>query len=315
MIDMENVIVVIGPTASGKTKLSISLAKEFNGEIISADSMQIYKHMDIGTAKPTLEERNGIRHYLMDEVLPSSDFSVAEFKNLAYDYIEQILKKGKVPIVVGGTGLYINSLIHNIEFSKTNSDFAYRKKLQDEANHKGNEHLHNKLKSVDPKTAEKLHINDTKRIIRALEVFHLTGNTIFYYNELSMKESPKYNFITIGLKVDRQVLYERINARVEKMIDEGLLKEVEKLVCLGYDKYCVPMQGIGYKEILSLLNGQITFEDAVAIIKQSTRRYAKRQNTWFKRLESVQWFDVTNSLEEEKIIQKIKYVLATNKNI
>lgn len=312
---MENVIVVIGPTASGKTKLSISLAKEFNGEIISADSMQIYKHMDIGTAKPTLEERNGIRHYLMDEVLPSSDFSVAEFKNLAYDYIEQILKKGKVPIVVGGTGLYINSLIHNIEFSKTNSDFAYRKKLQDEANHKGNEHLHNKLKSVDPKTAEKLHINDTKRIIRALEVFHLTGNTIFYYNELSMKESPKYNFITIGLKVDRQVLYERINARVEKMIDEGLLKEVEKLVCLGYDKYCVPMQGIGYKEILSLLNGQITFEDAVAIIKQSTRRYAKRQNTWFKRLESVQWFDVTNSLEEEKIIQKIKYVLATNKNI
>ncbi len=312
---MENVIVIVGPTASGKTKLSIALAKELSGEIISADSMQIYKYMDIGTAKPTIEEREGIKHYLMDEVLPSSDFSVAQFKTIAYKYIEQILKKGKTPIVVGGTGLYINSLIYNIEFSKTNSDLVYRKKLQDEALDKGNEYLYNRLKNVDAKTAQKLHLNDTKRIIRALEVFHVTGNTISYYNELSKNKCPKYNFIIMGLNVDRQVLYERINLRVEKMLDEGLLKEVEKLVDLGYDKYCVPMQGIGYKEMLSFMNGEVNLNEAVDMIKKATRRYAKRQNTWFKRLDNAKWFDATNNLEKEKIIQNIKYDLATSKDI
>lgn len=312
---MENVIVIVGPTASGKTKLSIALAKELGGEIISADSMQIYKYMDIGTAKPTNEEREGIKHYLMDEVLPSSDFSVAQFKTLAYKYIEEILEKGKTPIVVGGTGLYINSLIYNIEFSKTTSDLVYRKKLQDEAFDKGHEYLYNMLQNVDAKTAKKLHVNDTKRIIRALEVFHVTGNTISYYNELSKNKSPEYNFIILGLKVDRQVLYERINLRVEKMFDEGLLKEVEKLVDLGYDKYCVPMQGIGYKEMLSFVNGEVNLNEAMDMIKQATRRYAKRQNTWFKRLDNVKWFDVTNNLEEEKIIQNIKYDLATSKDI
>lgn len=315
MINMENVIVIVGPTASGKTKLSIALAKELSGEIISADSMQIYKYMDIGTAKPTIEEREGIKHYLMDEVLPSSDFSVAQFKTIAYKYIEQILKKGKTPIVVGGTGLYINSLIYNIEFSKTNSDLVYRKKLQDEALDKGNEYLYNRLKNVDAKTAQKLHLNDTKRIIRALEVFHVTGNTISYYNELSKNKCPKYNFIIMGLNVDRQVLYERINLRVEKMLDEGLLKEVEKLVDLGYDKYCVPMQGIGYKEMLSFMNGEVNLNEAVDMIKKATRRYAKRQNTWFKRLDNAKWFDATNNLEKEKIIQNIKYDLATSKDI
>lgn len=309
---MKNVIVIVGPTASGKTKLSISLAKKLNGEIISSDSMQIYKYMDIGTAKPKLEEQDGINHYLIDEVLPSVDFSVAQFKELAYKYIEKILAKGKVPIVVGGTGLYINSLIYNIKFSKTKQDLEYRKKLLEEAKSKGNSYLHNKLKNVDIKTAQRLHVNDIKRIIRALEVFHLTGNTMHYYNKLSRQLNAKYKFTIVGLKLDRNVLCDRINFRVNRMIEEGLLKEVEKLVCLGYDKYCVPMQGIGYKELLSFLNEEITLNEAVELIKQGTRRYAKRQMTWFKKLENVDWIDVTNGLEEEKIIEKIKYLLATN---
>ncbi|HHW47441.1 MAG TPA: tRNA (adenosine(37)-N6)-dimethylallyltransferase MiaA, partial [Clostridiaceae bacterium] len=239
---MDNVIVIIGPTASGKTSLSIELAKDLNGEIVSADSMQIYRYMDIGTAKPDEEERQGIKHYLIDEVNPDEEFSVARFQQLAYKYIDQILRKGKLPIVVGGTGLYINSLLYNINFSETVSDWKLRERLKNEAKEKGNAYIHDMLKKIDPEAAAKIHPNDVKRVIRAIEVYEHTKKTISYHQKVSRLEPPKYNYIKIGLRMDRQKLYDRINKRVDLMIEKGLVREIEKLVELGYDKNSVAMQ-------------------------------------------------------------------------
>lgn len=311
---MKNVIVIIGPTASGKTSLSIKLAKEINGEIISADSMQIYKHMDIGTAKPTMEEREGIPHYLLDEVLPNEEFSVAKFKDLALEHIEEIMKRGKVPIVVGGTGLYINSLLHNINFSQITTDWEYREKLSKEGEEFGNEYLFNKLKEVDPISAKKIHLNDTKRIIRALEVHEATGKPISQHQEMSRLKPSSYHFTFLGLTMDREVLYDRINKRVDKMMEEGLLQEVKGFMEKGFHHYNIPMQAIGYKELVDYLNEKNTFDEAVENIKQGTRRYAKRQMTWFRRLEDVFWLDVKDGINEE-IFKKIKDILATRQII
>ncbi len=304
-VKVDNVIVIVGPTASGKTKLSIELAKTINGEIISADSMQIYKHMDIGTAKPMREEMQGINHYLIDEVTPDEEFSVAKYQSLALNYIDKVIKKNKLPIIVGGTGLYINSLIYNIQFTEIDTNWELRKELQSLAEKRGNEFLHDELKKIDVKAAKRIHVNDTKRIIRAIEVYKLTNKNISYYQELSRSRPPIHNFIVFGLKTDRQKLYDRINKRVDQMIEKGLVNEVKNLVKMGYDKYSIAMQGLGYKEILWYLKGRATLNEVVCLLKRDTRRYAKRQLTWFNRINGINWVSVEEGYPEaiNKIVE------------
>lgn len=308
---MHSVIVITGPTASGKTGQAVYTAKKLNGEVVSADSMQIYKYMDIGTAKPDEKEREGIKHYLIDEVYPDEEFSVARFKELALKHINEITKKGKVPIVAGGTGLYVNSLIYNFEFSDTICDWDLRNKLAKEAQEKGNEYIHNKLKAIDPVAAKKIHKNNVKRIIRAIEVYTYTNKPISVHQEESRRNPPEHNFILIGISMERQKLYDRINKRVDLMIEKGLVEEVEKLVEMGYDRSTIAMQGLGYKEILAYLKKEMTLDEAIEILKRDTRRYAKRQITWFKKFENVYWLKVDELASQEKILKNIKYHLAT----
>lgn len=302
---MDNVIVIVGPTASGKTKTAVELALHIGGEIISADSMQIYKYMDIGTAKPTEQERKGIKHYLIDEVAPDREFSVACFRTLALRYIEEITGKNKIPIVVGGTGLYINSLIYNIKFTEINTDKEIRNHLENIAREKGNEYLHNMLKDIDPETAGKVHVNDTRRIVRAIEVFKTTGKPMSYHREASRLEEPAYNYTIFGIRLERKKLYERINKRVDEMMERGLVEEVKQLMDIGYDKRPVAMQALGYKEILWYLKGKATLGEAVDLLKRDTRRYAKRQMTWFNSIENIVWLDIDEDYHETvmKIIQ------------
>ncbi len=305
---MEPVIVLVGPTASGKTGLSIELAKLIHGSIVSADSMQIYRQMDIGTAKPDAIERFGIKHYMIDEVNPDENFSVAKYRELALGYISQIIKEGGHPIVTGGTGLYINSLLYNIHFSETICDEELRAALKMEANEKGNRYLYEKLMVVDPEAAAKIHENDLKRIIRAIEVFTHTSKPISQHAQLSRLEPPLYNYIVFGLKWDRSKLYGRIEKRVDKMLKSGLIEEVKSLLEQGYDTGTTAMQGIGYKEVLNYLKGECSLEETEYILKRDTRHYAKRQLTWFKRIEGVQWLEAdenTNFIElAKKIIQE-----------
>jgi len=300
---MNKVIVIAGPTASGKTDLAIKLAHEINGEIISADSMQIYRGMDIGTAKPTMEERQGIPHYLIDIVDPDEEYSVAHFQRDAKNCIKEILNRGKVPIVAGGTGLYINSLVYNISFSETTADWEYRKQLEEIARDKGPEELHRFLQKVDPVSAEKIHPNNIKRVIRALEVFKTTGKPISQHQLESRTEKPEYEFKIFGLEMDRKILYERINKRVDKMMEMGLYEEVESLL-EKYSPDLVSLQGIGYKEIISAIKGEYSLEEAVEKIKLNTRHLAKRQITWFKKTENLRWIDTGNT-ETRAIIKKL----------
>lgn len=307
---MKQVIVIVGPTASGKTSLSIELAKKFNGEIISADSMQIYKYMDIGTAKPTPEEMQGIKHYLIDEVSPEEEFNVVRYKELATKYIEQIFEKGKQPIIVGGTGLYINSLISNINFCETECDSELRDSLRKEAEEFGPEYIHNRLKAVDPEAADKIHPNNVKRVIRALEINFQTRKPMSYHNELSRSTPSEYDFILIGLTMQREILYDRINLRVDKMLENGLVSEVKKLIQMGYGDCMISMQGIGYKEILAYIRNESTYDETVEIIKRDSRRYAKRQLTWFNRINEIKWFNLdnygNNSDMQQEIVNYIK---------
>ncbi len=308
---METVIIIAGPTASGKTGLSIELAKEINGEIVSADSMQLYKYMDIGTAKPDEKEMSGVKHYLIDEIYPDEEFSVARYQEMALKYIKEILEKGKCPVVVGGTGLYINSLIYNINFTETISDWELREKLKKEASEYGNEFLYEKLKKIDPEAAQKIHLNDLKRIIRAIEVYEYTKTPISKHQEVSRENPPIYNFAVFGLKMDRERLYDRINKRVDSMFERGLIDEVKNLIKLGYEKNSVAMQALGYKEVLSYLRGEITLDEAIYIIKRDTRHYAKRQITWFKRIENMRWIDLDEEGDTDEIIKNIKNYIAT----
>ncbi len=307
---MDSVIIIAGPTASGKTRLAVELAKDIGGEVISADSMQIYKYMDIGTAKPSIEEMGGIKHYLIDEIFPDEPFSVAAYKELALRYIREVLKKGKKPIVAGGTGLYINSLAYNLNFSETVTDWELRERLNREAETEGNMFLHEKLKKIDPEAAKEIHPNNVKRVIRAIEVYEHTKETISHHKDISRSIPPDYRFIIIGLMPDRQELYERIDKRVDIMIREGLVEEVKRLIDLGYDKSTIAMQAIGYKEILSYIKEEISFEEAVYAIKKGTKNYAKRQMTWFKRLENVHWIDVGRHKSIYEIVKNIKYHIA-----
>lgn len=293
------VLVIIGPTAIGKTKLGIEMAKELNGEIISADSMQIYKYMDIGTAKPTKEEMEGIPHHLIDIIPPDQEFSVAKFKELAQNAIEDILSKDKFPIIVGGTGLYINTLLDEIQFSETICDWEYREELKRLAEEKGNQYLHDILEEVDPIASKRLHVNDIKRVIRALEVYKYTGKPISYHQEIS-KGDPKYDYKVIGLTMDRAKLYERVEKRIDIMIEQGLIDEIKSLVKRNYNKEHISMQGLGYKEIIDYLEGKFSLDEAIEILKRDTRHFAKRQLTWFRRDARIHWIDMQKNLSDVK---------------
>ena len=293
-MEKPKVIVICGPTASGKSKLSIELAKKIDGEIISADSMQIYKEMNIGTAKVTKEEMQGIKHYLINIISPDERYSVADFKKDAENAIEEILKKGKIPIVVGGTGLYIDSLINGIEYNEINVDLQYRAKLEKIANTEGLENLYNLAMKIDKEAAKKISPNDKKRIFRILEIFKSTGKTKTELEIESRKKGTKYNFIVFGTLMDREVLYNKINLRVDKMIEDGLIDEVKNII-VKYKNFPTSMQGLGYKEIKEFIEGKYTKEDVVDKIKMETRRYAKRQITWFKRNKNIIWLDMQDS--------------------
>mgnify|MGYP000155575386 FL=1 len=282
------VIVICGPTASGKTSLSVELAKKCNGEIISADSMQIYKEMNIGTAKVTLEEMQGIKHYMIDIVSPTERYSVAEFKVQAEKAIEEILKKGKTPIIAGGTGLYVNSLIYNIQYNDIKIDEEYRKYLEERVEKEGLQSLYEEAKKIDFEAMKSISKNDQKRILRVLEMYHQTGKTKTELEKESRKEEVKYDYKVYAINWEREELYKRINKRVDMMIEQGLIEEVENLL-KKYNKFPTAMQGLGYKEVVEYLDKKITKEEMIEKIKMETRRYAKRQITWFKKIENVKW--------------------------
>ena len=301
-MDKPKVIVICGPTASGKTALSIELAKKINGEIVSCDSMQIYKDMNIGTAKPTLQEMQGIRHYLLDFIEPNRRYSVAEYKKDAEKSIEKILSKGKIPIVVGGTGLYVDSLIYGIEYQDIKLDEEYRKELEQIANEKGLEVLYKKAKQIDEQAMQKISPNDKKRIIRVLEIYKATGKNKTQQEIESRKNEVKYDFKVFALNMDRDLLYERINKRVDIMIGEGLIDEVRSII-QKYNEFPTAMQGLGYKEVVEYLKGKCSKEEMIEKIKMETRRYAKRQLTWFRKNRKTIWIDGLN--ERESNIQFI----------
>ena len=282
-------IILSGPTAVGKTELSIALAKAINGEIISSDSMQVYKQMNIGSAKITPEEMEGVKHYLVDELEPDEEFNVTRFQQLAYYYIEKIYEKGRVPILVGGTGFYIQSVLYGIDFTKTEKDTSYRKELEQLAKEKGAACLHSLLKKVDEKSAIAIHQNNIKRVIRALEYYKQTGMRISEHNEEQRKKQSAFHFSYFVLNDIREQLYNRINLRIDKMLEQGLIDEVKALRNRGYTRDMTSMQGLGYKEILSYLDGECTLEEAISILKRDTRHFAKRQLTWFRRESDVIW--------------------------
>ncbi|MFU0823854.1 tRNA (adenosine(37)-N6)-dimethylallyltransferase MiaA [Clostridium sp.] len=301
----KDLFILAGPTAVGKTAISIELAKRLNGEIISADSMQIYKYMNIGSAKIKETEKQGIQHHLIDFLDPQQEFSVAEFKKKATDAINRIYEKRKLPMVVGGTGFYINSLIFNYDFANTYKDENYREYLKLLAEEKGKEYVHNLLKEVDEESYKRLYPNDLKRVIRALEVYKLTGKTISQYNMEQDIYNIPYNVHYFVLTMNRNKLYERINKRVDMMIDEGLIEEVKNLKDMG----CVPnmqsMKGIGYKEILCYLDGEMTLEESIEAIKKNSRNYAKRQLTWFRKDKRAIWIDKDNYHSDMEIVMDI----------
>ena len=291
------VIVIAGPTASSKTALSVELAKQIDGEIISCDSMQIYKDMDIGTAKVTEEEKQGIEHYLVDFVLPNERYTVSNFKKDSEEAIEKILAKGKTPIVVGGTGLYVNSLIYGIEYQEMNFDENYRNELMKKAEtEEGLKSLYEEAKEIDEKAMEIISPNDKKRIIRVLEIYKATGKTKTEQEILSRAKGVKYNFEVFAITMDRDKLYERINKRVDLMIEKGLIQEVQNLLA-KYSEFPTAMQGLGYKEVVEFLNGELTREEMIEKIKQESRHYAKRQLTWFRKNKEIIWLDAEDGMQ------------------
>ena len=297
------IIVICGPTASGKTSLSIELAKKINGEIVSCDSMQIYKDMNIGSAKPTKEEMQGIKHYLVDCVVPDRRYSVSDYKKDAINAIEEIISKRKTPIIVGGTGLYLNSLIYNIEYGEIENDLEYRNKLEKYAEENGMELLYKEAEKIDHDATKKISNNDKKRILRVLEIYHATGKTKTEVERNSRKDVP-YDYKIFGITMDREKLYERINKRVDIMIEAGLIDEVKNIIS-KYQDMPTAMQGLGYKEVKEYLDGHLAKEEMIDKIKMETRRYAKRQLTWFKRIDNIIWIDGLKNTEDNiKIIME-----------
>lgn len=301
---MDKVIFIVGPTAVGKTDVSIELAKALNGEIISADSVQIYKRLNIGSAKPTSVEMDGIPHHLLDFVEPDTAFSVSDYTKLAKSAIQEIMSRGKTPIIAGGTGLYINALLYDMDFGKIESNEEYRNSLEQIAEEMGKEALHQMLVAIDPEAAEKIHANNQRRVIRALEVNKLTGKTM---SDFASDPVPTddYETITFGLTRSRLKLYGRINKRVDIMLETGLIEEVKKLKKDGIDGRYQSMQGIGYKEVLDYLEDKYDFDTMVTVLKQSSRRYAKRQMTWFRRYKDMEWIDLDKFTSVKDITEEI----------
>lgn len=302
---MKNLVILTGPTAVGKTALSINLAKAINGEIISADSMQVYKKMDIGTAKVTPEEMDGVKHYLIDAIEPTEDFHVVRFQKMVIEAMDEIYSKGKIPIICGGTGFYIQAILYDIQFTEQEIDEGYRKSLEDYANEFGNEALHSRLNEVDPESASTIPAANRKRVIRAIEYFHQTGEKFSVHNEREKQRTSPYNFAYFVLNDDRGLLYNRIDKRVDIMMKAGLLDEVKMLLAMGCKPGMTSMDGIGYKEIISYLDGNISLEDAVELIKKNSRNYAKRQLTWFRREKEVTWLDKTVLKDDRQLLDYI----------
>ncbi len=302
-------IILTGPTSVGKTALSIALAKNINGEIISADSMQVYRKMDIGTAKITLEEMDGVPHYLMNELEPDEEFNVVKFQQLAKKYIQQIYEKNKIPILVGGTGFYIQAVLYDIDFTENETDTAYRAELEQLLEERGGDYLYELLKEIDTDSAVAIHPNNSKKVIRALEYARMTGEKISEHNREQRQKSSPYQFCYFVLNRDRASLYENINKRVELMLRNGLLEEVKQLKDLGYTRELVSMQGLGYKELLAYLEGEVTLEEAVEILKRDTRHFAKRQITWFKREKEVIWVNKEEFISDQEVLGYILYHL------
>lgn len=302
---MKDLIVLTGPTAVGKTSLSIALAKAVGGEIISADSMQVYKYMNIGTAKITEEEKCGIPHFLIDELEPDEEFNVTIFKNKVMGYIKDIKSRGKVPIIVGGTGFYIQSVIYDINFNEYGDDSNVRKKYEAMAETIGKSELHKKLALVDREYADSVSENNVKKVVRALTFFEMTGEKLSEHNKRERERRSPFDFAYFVLTMDRKKLYERIDKRVDLMFDMGLVEEVKALMAKGYDKSLVSMQGIGYKEVIDYLNGKTSLEECIDIIKRDTRHFAKRQLTWFKREKVVTYIDKDEFVSEDKCLKEM----------
>ncbi|MEK3735426.1 MULTISPECIES: tRNA (adenosine(37)-N6)-dimethylallyltransferase MiaA [Paenibacillus] len=302
-------LVLIGPTAVGKTRMSIEIAKAFGCEIISGDSMQVYRGMDIGTAKIKPDEMEGIPHHLIDIHDPEHAYSAAEFQEQATRIIQEVGDRGRLPFIVGGTGLYIESVCYGFRFSEGGADEAFRQEQLRYAEEHGAEALHQRLHQIDPEMAGKLHPNDLRRVVRALEVYHLTGVPLSAQLASQKKESP-YQLCLIGLTMDRQMLYKRIEERIDQMLGEGLVDEVAFLLGRGFGPSLVSMQGLGYKEIVSYLQGQCSYEDAVELLKRDTRRFAKRQLSWFRHMKDIEWVDVSNPANFSANYEKIRAIIA-----
>lgn len=311
-------IVIVGPTAVGKSAASIRLAQIIKGEIISADSVQVYKYLNIGSAKPSESELKQVPHHLINIITPDIPCNVADYQKLAKEKIKKINQKAKIPIMVGGTGLYVQSVVDDYSFSEEEGDYQLREKLKEKAEEKGNDYLYAKLQKVDPLSASKIHKNDSKRIIRALEVFYKTGNRISEIEDKRYLESP-YDLIYLGLELPREQLYARIETRVDKMIESGLLEEVKQLINSGYSDSLNSMQSLGYKEIISYLKGEMDWEEAILTLKRNTRRFAKRQLTWFKRDKRIIWINKNKDTEQDvcKMLEIIegKWDILTNSKI
>lgn len=309
----KKLIILTGPTAVGKTALSVELAKEIGGEIISADSMQVYKHMDIGSAKITPDEMQGIPHYLVDVLDPKEEFNVFLFQKLAKEAMDKIYSNGHIPILVGGTGFYIQSVLYDIDFTDNDADTPYRTELEELASEKGAGYLHNLLKEVDPESADAIHANNVKRVIRALEYYKLTGKPISQHNKTEREKESPYDFCYFVLNDERSKLYERIEQRVDKMVADGLIDEVQRLKEMGLNRSFISMQGLGYKEMLAYLEGEYDLERALYLIKRDTRHFAKRQLTWFRREKAVTFINKPDfAYDKQRILEFMKSKIANN---
>lgn len=314
-IKKPRVLVLIGPTASGKTALGVALAKALNGEIISADSMQIYKYMSIGTAKVTPNEMEGIPHHLVDCILPNVEYSVAKFKEAALKSIDEIVSQGNLPIVVGGTGLYINGLTLPWGFREKDENEEVRWRLSAEAEMLGSEALHQRLKDVDPITAQIVHPNNVKRVIRALEIYEVTGKPKSYFDKKASTEELPCKYELIGLRWPREDLYHRINHRVDKMVEKGLINETKSLLDRGYDWDLTSLQAIGYKELRPFLNGDASLEEVLTVLKQNTRHFAKRQMTWFRKDERIHWIEMNEKRGLDELVKECLEILSNSRFI
>ncbi len=308
-------LILTGPTAVGKTALSIALAKAVGGEIISADSMQVYKGMDIGSAKIRPEEMQGVPHYLINELEPDEEFHVVIFQKLARKYMDDIYARGKIPILVGGTGFYIQAVVYDIDFTENDGDDTYRRKLEQLAREKGAQYLHDMLAAVDAPSARQIHANNVKRVVRALEYYHQSGATISEHNARERQRESPYQFAYFVLNEDRAALYQKIDRRVDQMLEQGLLEEVRALKARGFTRDMVSMQGLGYKEMLDYLDGACTYEEAVYRLKRDTRHFAKRQITWFKREKEVIWLSKEQFSGPEEMLDAMKKIITEQKGI